>query len=190
MAKQNLRTLISNSQKQRKRRAKKKQMIAELADKSPTNAAKLRKFMNESPGQQPLENLQPDLHQAIINLVTVGAGADLPSQTDVLNSCKTLDDLHAALQKQGYVFSRQALYLRLIPRRADGQEGKHHVRTVPVKLRKAKNTLRDRYAHADFTFAINRQMRDIVSLFESNNVFVLSVDGKALALILLQNKLH
>ena len=141
MAKQNLRTLISDSQKQRKRRAKKKQMIAELADKSPTNAAKLQKFMNESPGQQPLENLWTDLHQAIINLVTVGAGADLPSQTDVLNSCKTLDDLHAALQKEGYVFSRQALYLRLIPRRADSQEGKCHVRTVPVKLCKAKNTL-------------------------------------------------
>ena len=57
MAKENLRTIISDSQKQRKRRVKKKQMIAELADKSPTNAAKLRKFMNESPGQQPLENL-------------------------------------------------------------------------------------------------------------------------------------
>ena len=57
MAKENLRTIISDSQKQRKRRAKKKQMIAELADKSPTNAAKLQKFMNESPGQQPLENL-------------------------------------------------------------------------------------------------------------------------------------
>ena len=152
MAKQNLRTLTSDSQKQRKHRAKKKQMIAELADKSPTNAAKLRKFMNESPGA--LENLLPGLHQAIINLVTVGAGADLPSQTDVLNSCKILDDLHAALQKEGYVFSRQALYLRLIPRRADSQEGKCYVRTVPVKLRKAKNTLRDRYADADFTFTI------------------------------------
>ena len=81
MAKQNLRTLTSDSQKQRKHRAKKKQMIAELADKSPTNAAKLRKFMNESPGA--LENLLPGLHQAIINLVTVGAGADLPSQIRV-----------------------------------------------------------------------------------------------------------
>ena len=33
-------------------------------------------------------------------------------------------------------------------------------------------------------------MRDIVSLFQSNNALVLSVDGKALALMLLQNKLH
>ena len=113
-------------------------MIAELADKSPTNAAKLRKFMNESPGQQPLENLLPDLHQAIINQVTVGAGADLPSQTDVLNSCKTLDNLHAALQREGYVFSRKALYLRLIPRRADSQEGKMPCKDSSCKITQSK----------------------------------------------------
>ena len=64
-------------QKQRKRLAEKKQMIAEFADKIPINAAKLRKFMIRLPGQQSLENLYPDLHQAIIDLVTVGAGADL-----------------------------------------------------------------------------------------------------------------
>ena len=51
-------------------------MIAEFTDKSLINAAKLWKFMNKSPDWQPLENLYPDLHQAIIDLVTVGAGAD------------------------------------------------------------------------------------------------------------------
>ena len=104
MATQKLRNLINDSQKkQRKRCAEKKQMIAELADKSPTNAAKLRKFMDKSPGQQPLENLYPDLYQAIIDLVTVGAGADSRRRTDVSNLCKTPDDLHAALRKDGYV---------------------------------------------------------------------------------------
>ena len=37
----------------------------------------------------------------------------------------------------------------------------------------------NRHADADFTFAIKRQMRDIVSLFGSDNIFVLSVDEKA-----------
>ena len=46
--------------------------------------------------------------------------------------------------------------------------------TVPVKFCKAKNTLRDRHADADFTFVIKRQMRDI-----SSDVFVLSADNKA-----------
>ena len=61
----------------------------------------------------------------------------------------------------------------------DSQKVKRHVRTVSVKLRKTKNTLRNRHADADFTFAIKRLMRDIVSLFGSDNVFVLSVDDKA-----------
>ena len=69
--------------------------------------------------------------------------------------------------------------LRLIPRRADSQKGKRKVRTVPVKLRKAKNTLRNRYAEVNFTYAIKRQMRDIVFLSGSNHLFVLSVDDKA-----------
>ena len=39
--------------------------------------------------------------------------------------------------------------------------------------------MRNRHADADFTFAIKRQIHDIVSLFGSDNVFVLSVDDKA-----------
>ena len=86
--------------------AEKKQMIAELADKSPTNAAKLRKFMNKLPGRQSLENLNPDLHQAIIDLLKVVAGADSRRQTDVLNSGETLDGLRATLRIEGYFRSR------------------------------------------------------------------------------------
>ena len=100
-------------------------------------------------------------------------------QTDVLNSCKIIDDLHATLRKEGYIFSREGLYLRSIPRSVDSQEGKLHVWTVPLKLREAKNILCNRHAHADFTFAIERQKRDIISLFGSDNVFVFSVDDKA-----------
>ena len=39
--------------------------------------------------------------------------------------------------------------------------------------------MRNRHAEADFTFAVKRQMRDVESLFGSDNVFVLSVDDKA-----------
>ena len=75
MVKQKLRNLISDSQKQQKCRAEKEQMIAELGDKCPANAAKLRKFMNKSPGWQPFKNQYSDLHQAIIELVTAEAVA-------------------------------------------------------------------------------------------------------------------
>ena len=51
------------------------------------------------------------------------------------------------------------------------------MRTVPVKLRKAKNTLRNRHADAHFTFAIKWQMCDIS--LSGSDLFVLSVDDKA-----------
>ena len=54
LAKQKLGNLISDPEKERKRRAEKKQTTAELAGKCPTNAVKLKKFMNESSGRQPL----------------------------------------------------------------------------------------------------------------------------------------
>ena len=98
-------------------------------------------------------------------MVTVGACADSRRWTDVLNLCKTLD-FQAALWKESYIPSRQALYHCLIPQRADSQEGTCHVRRVPVILRKAKNTLCNKHADADFIFAIKRQMCDIVSLFD------------------------
>ena len=120
--------LMDDPQKQRKCYAEKNQMMQSLLKKVPQMLPNAARFMNKSPGRQPLENLYPDLHQAIIDLVIVGSGADSRRQTDVLNSSKTTDDLHAALRKEDYVLSRQVLHLRLIPRRADSQEGKRHVR--------------------------------------------------------------
>ena len=137
--------------------------------------------MHSSAGRPPLEDTYPQLHKAIVQLATAGGGADSRRQTDVLNACKTLDDLRAALLKEGYTLSRQALYLRLIPRTADTIEGKHHVRTVPVKIGKAKNTLQNRHDDANFTFATKRYLQDIASLLGPENVFVLSVDDKAKA---------
>ena len=71
----------------------------------------------------------------------------------MLNACKTLDDLHAGLLKKGYVLSRQALYLHLIPRKSDTTEGKRHVWTVPVKILERHK----------IPFEINMKMQTFVS---------------------------
>ena len=81
--------------------------------------------------------------------------------------------------KEDYILSWQALYLRLILRRIDNTEGKRHVRTVPVQLRKAQNNLRNRHKDADFMFATKEFLQDIVALFGSKSMFVISVDDKA-----------
>ena len=46
----------------------------ELSSQNESNAAKLRKYTNESSGRPPVEDQYPDLHLAIVALVTAGAG--------------------------------------------------------------------------------------------------------------------
>ena len=119
-----------------------------------------------------------NLHQAIVQLATTGAGAYRRHRTDVLNTCKSLDDLCVGLVKEGYILSWQALYLHLSLRRIDNMEGKRHVRTVPVKLHKAQNNLQNQHTNGDFMFTTKQFLQDIVALFGSKSVFVISVDDK------------
>ena len=77
------------------------------------------------------------------------------------------------------MLSRQALYHRLIPRRADSIEGKRHIRTVPVRIKRAANNLRNRHVDSDFTFATKNQLKEVASTFGSESVAVLSIDDKA-----------
>jgi hypothetical protein len=177
--KQHLNRRISDAVRQRKRRKEKKELIHELSKESQGSANKLKRVMNERKGRPPLEDCYPDLHKAIVAIVSAGAGADSRRRTDVLNACLTIDDLRDALSKDGYELSRQALYLRVIPKRKDSADGKKHVRTVPVKIRRAKNNLRRKHVDADFTFATKEYLKNIASMFGPDSVFVLSVDDKA-----------
>ena len=119
--------MISDAQRQLKQHAEKKKVTSEMSNQSTSNASKLRKFTHASSGRPPLEDAYPQLQQPIVELATVGAGGHFRRGTNVLKACKTLDDLHAGLLKEGYVLSCQALYLCLIPRRSDTIEGKEMI---------------------------------------------------------------
>ena len=126
-------------------------------------------------GRSPLN----DLGKTIVDLGTAGAGADSRRYTDVLNACKTLDNfLRAVLFKEGYVSSPTALHIRLIPRRSDTGEGKRHELTVAVKIRKAKNNLRNKHQGQNSTFVTKQCMKDI-AFYLTQEMFVLFVDDKA-----------
>ena len=100
-AKKKLQHLLKDAEGQKKRRAEKKKLILQLASESEVNSKKLRKFNHENTGRPPLEHEYHDLHKAIIDLATAGAGADFRRRTDVLNTCKTLDDLQSSLTNMG-----------------------------------------------------------------------------------------
>ena len=64
---------------------------------------------------------------------------------------RTLDELTAMLDKMGYILSRSGLYLRLQPKRKDSNQGKKHVKCLPIRLLRPQNNLRkenvDRYGN-------------------------------------------
>ena len=177
--KQKQQYLINDAVRQRKQRMEKKEFRMKLAAESEQNAKKLKKFTRDQLGRPPVEDTYPDLHEVIVALASAGAGADRRCRTETLNACHSLDVLRAALLKEGYILSRQALYLRLIPQRSDNLEGKRHVRTVPVKIRKATNNPRKKHVDADFTFANKTFLQDTATLFGPESVFVVSNDDKA-----------
>ena len=54
---------------------------------------------------------------------------------------------------------------------------------MPVKIRKTQNNPRNRHEDTNFSFTTKQYMKDMASLFGTENVFVLSVDDKAEVLI-------
>ena len=99
-AKQRLKALISDAERQRKPFVVKKKVVSELASLSTANASKLRKFTHSLSGRPPLEDTYSDLHKTIVDLSPAGTGADSRRRIDVLNACKTLGNLRAVLLKE------------------------------------------------------------------------------------------
>ena len=87
-----------------------------MANESKAAAEKLKSVTRDGPGRPPIEDSFPQLHETIVKIASSLAGADGKRRTDILKACHTLDDLCAALLKEGYNPSRSALYYRTAPR--------------------------------------------------------------------------
>lgn len=130
-------------------------------------------------GRPRLEIDQSELHKVIIDIALFGSSADDRRRTETINSCKTLDDLHDALLKLGFSLSRSATYNRLIPRNLQTLEGKRHIATVPVKLRRAQTDHHKTHPDMHFCTASVRALESLASLLGPKQVFFLSQDDKA-----------
>lgn len=75
-------------------------------------------------GRTRVEFNQPNFLKTIIDIATHGSGADDRRRSEMIRTCKTLDDIHAQLVKDGFKVSRSAVYLRFIPRRSFSAQGK------------------------------------------------------------------
>lgn len=82
-----------------------------------------------------------------------GAAADSRRRSEMIRSCKSLDDLHMELTNLGINISRSATYIRLLPRNSHTEEGKRHINTVPIKLCRAQTDARKPHRDGKFCTA-------------------------------------
>lgn len=119
------------------------------------------------------------LLDAITKIAVASGAADDRRRSEVLSACRTLDDLKAELEKQGYTLSRSALYLRLVPKRWMSHEGKRHVETVPVRLKRPECDSHKQHMDSRFASRVIFDLEEVCSVLGPKQVAFLSCDDKA-----------
>nr|XP_023022210.1 uncharacterized protein LOC111510519 [Leptinotarsa decemlineata] len=176
--KTSLKRKIDAAKCQKKSRDTKKQKFLELCENNPDVATALK--LRNTYGRPRVEENQSGLLEVIKSIALFDGAADDRRRTEVIRCCKTLDDLQAELFKQGYTISRSGLYLRLLPKRVNTEEGKKHVVTVPVKLCKPDSTIHSKHKYGKFCTATIRNLESVASILGPDQVFFfLSMDDKA-----------
>lgn len=135
--------------------------------------------IRDKPGRTPVEEDQPGLHQAILDIALFGSAADSRRRAEVINNVTSVSSLTDQLNSLGFKISRSATYLRLIPKNSNTIEGKKHISTVPVKMRRAQNEARKNHLDTYFCTASIRAAETLASVLGPKQVFFLSSDDKA-----------
>ena len=95
----------------------------------------------------------------------------------------TLNDLLSELKNIGFLISRSATYLRLLPGRGNTSEGYQHVQTVPVKLIRPENNLPKKNKDRMFAKSYMDNLINVCKFFGPQSVLFLSNDDKARVLL-------
>ncbi len=138
----------------------------------------MNKLYRRGVGRPRIEEQCPDLLQIIEEIAKVGGASDDRRRSETIRPCLTLDDLREKIKQRGYDIKRTTLYYRLLPHRASSIDGRRHVHTVPVRLRRAQNDEHGKHEDGHFATATIRYMKDLASIFGNDCVFYLSQDDK------------
>ena len=114
------------------------------------------------------------LIKAITDIALAGSATDSQRCTEVINSCKTLDDLTMKLSDLGSV------YLRLLPRQKDSNEGEQDKKVANIKVCRAQPMKHAKNSDRWFASAIMHHIEDFAVLMGEENVAILGKYDKAL----------
>jgi hypothetical protein len=162
----------------RKCRSKRKSLLQDVSQKVAHLGAQMPFNIERTAGRPSLDREQPGILEAIANIALACAGADDKRRRDVMNSVRTLDDLKRELDTMGFQIGRTTLYRRLEPKNSKTAEGKRHVNTVKVRLRRPDTTGRDFHMDTWFCQASIRNLTELATMLNPRQVCLLSVDDK------------
>ena len=97
----------------------------------------------------------------------------------MVRTVKTLDDLTNAVHSLGYIVSRSALYLRLLPCSQTSIQGRKHVSTLPVKLVRPQNDLRRKHPDRMFCSESSKAADAIAKYLGPKACLYISQDDKS-----------
>ena len=157
--------LDKDAERKRNSRAAKKKKVEELIERRPEIAEELVCLTTREKVGRPEYSHNEELLKAIQEIAIHGCGADDRRRSEIIRSVRSLDDLTDEVTKMGFTLSRQALYLRLLPKRHNSSEGKRHVTTAPVKLCRASNDQRSKNPDRWFGANCMEQAEELASLF-------------------------
>ena len=131
------------------------------------------------PGRPRIESDNPGILETLLEIATVGSACGEKRREDLVRTVKTLDDLTEAVHTLGYMVSRSALYLRLLPRSQSSIQGRKHVKTLPVKLVRPQNDLRRKHPDRMFAAETSKAADDIAKFLGPKACLYISQDDKS-----------
>lgn len=134
---------------------------------------------NNKVGRPRIEDKQPGLKEALINVAIHGSAVHDKRQTTGIRSCKTLTDLQKALTDMGFEITRSTVYLRLMARTYLSLEGRRHVDAVPVRLCRAQNDIHNSHPDSQFCVTSIRYVETLASFLGAEQTGFISQDDKA-----------
>ena len=177
MTRKRLKNLQLNAKRQKNFQLNRKRKLQEICTENEAVRKKLR--LNQKCGRSSETDCQPGLLEAIKEISLRGAGAHERRRAETLNSCRTLDELTRELKTLGFNLSRSGVYLRLIPRNWKTTEGKRHITTANVKLKRAENEEHRQHPDAKFAKATFDSLMTLASTLGPYDVACISLDDKA-----------
>ena len=95
-----LRKKVNDQARQQRKREQNKLVLENLKETNPEAAAVLSK--RPKPGRPRVEERQPELLKAIVDIATYGSGTDERRRSEKIRTIKTLDELTDELQLKGF----------------------------------------------------------------------------------------